>query len=400
MLGSGYTLPAERKERRDGWGERVNRLFDRCNLCTLQLAGRRVSSFQVCGFTGLAVAISLALWLVHGRGLALWVIALVSLAGMATFLVLAMLTKLIGGEEDLIYYHHEIAVLAVAALLLEVLEQPTLPYIDATILGVGSFLTFVRVGCFMVGCCNGHPCAIGVRYRREHAEAGFPSYLVGTRFLPIQLIESAAVLFIVAIGTTLWVRGCAPGAVLVWYSVAYGALRFLFEYFRGDPARPYLGALSEGQWTSVLILALIALGGIAGRLPVEPWHLWVSGGVFLAAAVSLSRGGPERRLCQVRHLCEIAGLLDAATERARSVGLSHTGTTSLGVLVSAHAVREGGQDVKVWSLSVPDPPLPAESLERLVAAVARLKGLDDAPWQPSAGVYHLVLPAERGAHAL
>lgn len=385
---------------RQGWGERLNRLFDRCNRCTLPLAGRRVSSFHVCGWIGMAVAWTLAFWLVQARGLALEVMSLVALSGTVTFVVLAMLTKIIGGEEELIYYHHEIAVLAVAALLLQVLGQPTLPYLDVTILAVGGFLTFGRVGCFMVGCCNGQPCPIGVCYRHEHAEAGFPRYLVGTRFLPIQLIESVTVSLIVTIGVALWVRGCAPGAVLVWYSVAYGALRFLFEYFRGDPSRPYLGALSEGQWTTVVILALVVVGGRAGRLPVEPWHLWVCGGVFVAAAVSLARGGRERRLFRVRHLCEIARLVDVATEEARSVGVSHTGTTSLGVLVSAHTVREGGRDVQLWSLSVPRLDLPAGTLERLVATVARLKGVAGAPWKLGSGVYHLILPAPGGARAL
>ena len=69
------------------------------------------------------------------------------------------------GEERIIYYRHEIAVMVVAALLLWLLRQPLLPYLDVTILGIGMFLTCGRMGCFMVGCCHGRPHDWGVCYR-------------------------------------------------------------------------------------------------------------------------------------------------------------------------------------------------------------------------------------------
>lgn len=379
---------------------RLNSLFDRCNRCTLTLAGRPISSYQVCGLSGLTIGIALAFRLVHLRALAPWPIAFLALAGLATFLVLALVTKVLGSEEALIYYHHEICILGVSALLLRAFGQPVLPYLDVSILVIGTVLTFGRIGCFMVGCCNGRPCEIGVCYRREHAEAGFASYLVGARLLPIQLVEAAAVFVTVAVGVGYWLRHAEPGAVVVWYSVAYGAVRFLLEYVRGDSSRPYLGALSEAQWTTLVILGLIALAAKTGHLPVRPWHLVVSGGVFVAAAVSLVRGSRERRLFLAPHLCEIARLLEAAGDRSRSVGVSHTATTSRGILVSAHTLREGEADLQLWSLSAPRLELRAESLERLTAAVARLRGLDDFRWQPAAGVYHLIHAVAGGARGV
>jgi hypothetical protein len=141
--------------------------------------------------------------LVTYLGLSPLVLVWLVLTAVLTFLALAMVTKIITGEENLIYYHHEIAVMVVAACLLNLLYQPVLPYLDITILGLGTFLAFGRVGCLMVGCCHGRPHGRGVCYRAEHAAAGFTPYLVGVRLFPIQAVESVWVFSIVVVGVCL-----------------------------------------------------------------------------------------------------------------------------------------------------------------------------------------------------
>ena len=124
----------------------------------LHLLGRDWPAFQVCGYTGLVFAIALGIFVAGTTGLAVWVISVIAMAAMATFLVLAFASKIITGEEQLIYYHQEIAIMLVSALVTTLLHLPALPYMDITILGVGTFLAFGRIGCMMVGCCHGRPC--------------------------------------------------------------------------------------------------------------------------------------------------------------------------------------------------------------------------------------------------
>src|SRR5207302_11504495 len=112
-------------------------------------------TLQVCGYTGLALAILLSLALVIYQSLSLWIMISIILGAVFTFFAQAIITKMIIGEEDLVYYHHEIAVLSMAALFLWIIRQPILPYLVATLLGVGIFLACGRVGCLMVGCCHG-----------------------------------------------------------------------------------------------------------------------------------------------------------------------------------------------------------------------------------------------------
>ncbi|MGH9759334.1 MAG: prolipoprotein diacylglyceryl transferase family protein, partial [Blastocatellia bacterium] len=187
----------------------------------IQLMGRQKPAFQVLGLSGLGAATTLALMLTRHRGLSLSAMACLAATAIATFLALVMVTKIITGQETIVYYHHEMAVILTTALLLWLIHQPILPYLDITIIGVGLFLAFGRIGCFMVGCCHGRPSRKGVCYGQAHVDAGFPAYLAGVHLFPIQLAESAWVLLITAIGTAIIWNGWPAGSAFAWYVISY-----------------------------------------------------------------------------------------------------------------------------------------------------------------------------------
>src|SRR5215475_3904849 len=162
------------------WGR-----WARTRVCFLH---RSWSSFQVCGYTGVVLAVLLAMTLVGRTGLSYGVMLTIVLAAIATFLALVAATKIITGEEQIIYYHHEIAVMLVSGAVAGLLHCPLLPYLDMTILGIGLFLACGRIGCLMVGCCHGRPFRWGICYRPEHAAEGFASHLVGLSLFPIQAV--------------------------------------------------------------------------------------------------------------------------------------------------------------------------------------------------------------------
>src|SRR5947209_3943111 len=216
-----------------------NRALDALARPEVVVLGRPRSAFKLCGYVGLACAVVLGLALAAQTGLRLWAAALLVPSSALTFLALALATKIIAGGERLVYYHQEVAVITVAGLLLWLLRQPVLPYLDATALSVGAFLSCGRVGCLMVGCCHGRPHRWGVRYGAGHAAAGFARYYVGVRLFPVQAVESLWALYVVAAGGVMVLSGRPAGSALAWYAVAYDAGRFCFEFMRGDPERPY-----------------------------------------------------------------------------------------------------------------------------------------------------------------
>jgi hypothetical protein len=251
---------------------RFNGYLDNLVRPYIQMLQKSVSAYQVCGYTGLILAVVQGMILTAYAGLSPWVATGIVGIAILTFLGLVMSTKIITGEERLIYYHQEIAVMVMAAIFLKITNQPLLPYLDITILGIGTFLFCGRVGCLMVGCCHGRPHQWGVCYRKEHADVGFTHYYVGIRLFPIQAVESLWVFGIVVVGVILIVSGRPHGEALAWYVINYDIGRFIMEFFRGDPERPYYLGYSQGQWISIILMGIVVWGELAGILAFHAWH--------------------------------------------------------------------------------------------------------------------------------
>lgn len=381
-----------------------NHILDRAACPEIKVGRRATSAFHVCGLTGLALALGLAATLTVHLGLSLWVLAAMAGTAVLTFLALAMVTKIILGEEQLIYYHHEVAILATVTLVLALLGEPVLRYLDVTILGVGTFLLCGRVGCFMVGCCHGRPCRWGVRYRPEHADAGFTRYYVGTRLFPIQLVESCWVLATVLVGVGLVVGGAAPGAALAWYVIVYDIGRFGFEFVRGDPARPYRGGFSEGQWTSLLLMLVVVGAELAGAVPPHTWHVAATAGVVLVMVTVAARRRVRRdtryRLMNPNHIAE----LDTALERLSLPRQDdRTGidvlTTSAGLRVSTGLTHTSNGVLRHYTLSTTDGRIDEPGAHALAGSIFLLRHHDAGGelLAGDTGVFHLVIPQPQSA---
>jgi hypothetical protein len=367
--------------------ESLNGYLDKLVRPEMRLLHRSRPAFQVCGYTGLTLAIILALTLAMRLGLSPVVIAALMLAAVLTFFGLVMATKIITGEELIIYYHHEIAVMIVAALMLRLLGRPVLPYLDVAILCIGVFLVCGRIGCLMVGCCHGRPHRWGVCYRKEHADAGFTPYFVGVRLFPVQAVESLWVLCIVATGATFVLNGHPPGAALARYVVTYDLGRFCFEFLRGDPDRSYLWGFSQPQWISLLLMCGVVWAEMAGVLPFHLWHAAATACLALAmiviSAARRFRRTARHQLLHPRHVKEVAEAVSLALNPATGAEATgqwtvlprknsipvHVGCTSLGVQISGGKV--GGADH--YTLSRRDGRMTEEAARILAGLILQLR---------------------------
>jgi hypothetical protein len=362
--------------------------------------GRSWSSFHVCGVTGLALGTSLALWLAGPAALSRSVIVVLLGSGVVTFLALAMATKIATGREALVYYHHEIAILAVAAGLLAALDLPVLPYLDVTALGLGVFLACGRCGCLMVGCCHGRPHRWGIRYGAEHAAEGFPDRYVGARLFPIQAVEAVIVAAIVTAGAGAILAGRPAGTAWSIYVVSYAVLRIWLEELRGDGVRPYWRRLSEAQWTSLALIAAVAASAWQGRVPASAWHV---AAVVIAAcsalAIAVHHGG-RRALLQPRHADEIAEIVSAGAARsARDIAVHRTSQT-IGVSTQALGPAADGEAV-LYSISRADrrlTPDEAATVARFIADVVA-SGAERELVRGGRDVFHLIVRRARPATA-
>jgi hypothetical protein len=361
---------------------------------TVGVLGWRISAYHLCGVVGWIAGISLALVLTAGQSLPLWMTGLLAVESIATFLALVLAVKVVSGEENIVYYDHEIAVVSVSALTVWCLGAPVLPYLDAVMLGLGLFLACGRVGCFLVGCCHGQPHRWGVCYGLEHADAGFARHLVGVRLFPIQLVEAVIVLATVVVGTILVLRGAPAGTALAVYSFAYGTVRVALEFVRGDSIRPYWHGVSEAQWTSLAImLALLGLGGV-GSAPGGRWLSVATLGVGFTLVAWAITDGARRACFRPRHVREIADLLERMAATARLAGGVHIGRTSLGLRISASVVGDGGRWLELFGISDEAIPLDDAAAGRLARLMSRLRraNAEGTLARGRHSVYHLILP--------
>lgn len=374
---------------------RFNVFLDKLVRPDIRVLDKPLSAYQVCGYTGLILAILQGMILAAYGDLSLPV--LIGLAGVAvlTFLGLVMSTKIITGEEQIIYYHHEIAIMIFAAIFLWIINQPLLPYLDITILGIGTFLFCGRVGCLMVGCCHGRPHKWGVCYRKEHADAGFTNYYVGVRLFPIQAVESLWVFGIVFVGIMFILNGRPPGEALAWYVINYDIGRFILEFTRGDPERPYYWGFSEGQWISLILMGAVVWGELAGALTFHLWHIIATGGmVFTMIAVALTRyfrGANKHKLLNPLHVREVAEAVEQVPGTAdEGIILS---STSLGIQISSGKINEAEKSIDHYALSSKKGTMSKDIAGTLANLIMKLKhpSCSKELVTQNRGVFHLLI---------
>ena len=383
-----------------------NSRLDKMVSPEIELSGRSWPAFQVCGIVGLLLALALAATLVYRLDLSFAIMAAIVLCALATFYVLCLAAKLITGEERMIYYHHQIAVLLVVHYLLRGLGQPTLSYLDVTALGIGMFLACGRVGCLMVGCCHGRPHGWGVCYSDEHVAAGFASYLAGVRLFPIQAVESLWAFLIVTFGVLILLSDQAPGEALAWYVLSYCVGRFSFELLRGDRERPGMLGFSEAQWTSVVLLSILVWAELSGILVFHPWHLAVAVWMAIAlAAIFLNRryrGRITYRLLNPGHVKEVAEALErlsGATTRLKETRQESDQNdillecTPLGIQISSSKIHSAAGCAFLYGLSSRNETITQEEARTMAGLILQLKHPDRSSEliKGNEGIFHLLV---------
>jgi hypothetical protein len=387
--------------------ETSNRIFDKLARPQLSILYRNSSSYQVCGYTGLALAVLQGMILAAYEGLSLWVLTGVVGVAVLTFFGLVMSTKIITGEEQIIYYHHEIAIMILAAVFLWIINQPLLPYLDLLILGIGTFLFCGRVGCLMVGCCHGKPHKWGVCYRKEHADAGFTNYYVGVRLFPIQAVESIWVFGIVVVGIMFILKGRPPGEALAWYVINYDIGRFIFEFARGDPERPYHWGFSEGQWISLILMIAVVWAESLGTLPFHMWHIFATAGMVLTmiavALIRYFRGVNKHKLLNPRHVSEVAEAVEKVSAMAaekitlprgnNAHAVIPMSSTSLGIQITAGKIKDMAALIDHYALSSREEDMNNETAGILADLIVQLKhpSCSKELITRNRGVFHLLI---------
>ena len=344
-------------------------------------------TFRRCGYVGLLAASAGALFLAGRLHLSLWLEAVLIVTACVAFVALAQITRRVARRERLVYYHHEIVVLCLVALVSWVAGGRVLAYLDATALGLGLFLACGRIGCTIAGCCHGRPARRGITYGPEHAERGFTHHLVGVPLVPVQAIEAGWVVAIVAVGAAATLGGAPAGTGLTVYVTGYALVRFGLEFFRGDPLRNYLLGVSEAQWTSVLLAVVVAIAAAAGVLPEHWWDVGAAIALVGGLAVVLLARRRSPSVMHPRHLQEVVRAvvrMSAAGPRMSPL----VARTSAGMQLSIDQT----EDRLHVTMSGATEPLDSTRARALATVIAELRPQAEVEFVAgAAGIWHVLL---------
>ncbi|MGB3080725.1 MAG: prolipoprotein diacylglyceryl transferase family protein [Saprospiraceae bacterium] len=371
----------------------------------IRLIGIKIHSFHFFGVLGYMLGTLLGVVLASQLNLKPLIVLLMAGIGAATFFLLAFLGKWITRQETIVYYHHEISILLLCTLYLYLIKQPILPYLDITLIGIGTFLAFGRIGCYSVGCCHGKPHKHGVKYGQQHVDTGFTWFYKDIPLLPVQLIESAYVFLTVLISVVLLLNGAIPGTVILVYTVVYGSMRYALEFLRGDPERPLWHGLSEAQWTTLALTSLTLVMSTINWLPFYSWHWIILLAMMIISLFTIytSYRHPEYQLFSpphIRQLAEGLDMLEKTNTHSERGTLVNIYTTQAGLNLSYGVIgTESNKQYFTFSLKnkqIMNKQM-AHKMAQLIGLIKNLSGQFTLVEKQN-GIYHLIFVKNRLVH--
>lgn len=371
----------------------------------IQFGQRRWLAFQVCACVGLAIGVAINISLGLHLNLPLMPSVLIALIGISSIPLIAIVSKIISGVEQLCFYYAVISVPLVSSIVLLGLGQPILPFLDILMLATGAARAFGYFGCLKAGCCHGRPSNWGVVYPHQYAVALSPA-LLGVRLFPVQVFEALWTSGLVVVGCIMVFNQAIAGTGVTWFIVTYCSARFCFECLRWPPNYEFRSGLSQHQWISVALVFFIVSLELTGVLPFQLWHSIVLIFLLLMTAglvIERRTRSASKLMTHPQHVRELLAAIDLSSSSPEVTNATHLGNapiqiarTSLGLQISGGKIAGDQDHVYHYTLSSRSG-LSEATVNSLAQAITRLQRSADSieVFAGNLGVFHLLLHSAR-----
>ncbi|WP_299453948.1 prolipoprotein diacylglyceryl transferase family protein [uncultured Microscilla sp.] len=350
------------------------------------LFGRTFSIYFILGHANLVLSLIINLGLCAHIGLSYVVCVSLYIVALLAFYGLAFISKALLGYEHYVLLRYSLAVNIVLAIMLwyvTISANEYWHYLDLFAIALALMIAIGRIGCQTVGCCHGKPC--NWRFYTAYSFKNV-SHKPVVRFVPIQLIESCFAFFLAALGIFYKLTNADAGVFFIVFWVLYAIGRYIFEFYRGDPDRPYWKGFSEAQW--------LCTGILGGIFLLQYWHtlslVWWGISVVVVCIHCLVLFYRIIYQTAFYRLLEPIHLMEFSQKALQSKQGKEVETTSQKIKVSCTAL---GADQCLYTLSHVDRVLPRRWAKRLfkhlqyTAHPARPTKIE----YYNQGVYHLIV---------
>ena len=220
-----------------------------------------VTLYPICRYGSALPALALGLYLARSRGTSFKRILDTWMVGMAMLMAVSIVKFSLGLYFPLHGIFMELILPLVLSIALFLYIRPdtrgdVMARLDPVLPALALAQVIIRVGCFSAGCCHGVP-AWGLPWAVVFSHPQTACIYRGIPVHPTQLYLLFGNLFILLLLLRLFRMPAFRGVLLWVYLLAYGMLRFVVEFYRGDP-RPMVGPLSIHQ---LVCLGFILVGG-------------------------------------------------------------------------------------------------------------------------------------------
>jgi phosphatidylglycerol---prolipoprotein diacylglyceryl transferase len=230
----------------------------------IRFFGRIYHPYHLATDIGIIVLLIFSAWWVHNRSQLNFLAFIGAFLSMqVVYTIVRLLKYRILAIAARSYIQDSILILLPTYALTSVaLGNAIAPAMDLAALDLALGVAFIRVGCFLGGCCYGRPAVWGVKYQEQQLVTvrGCRTYTPGSLplepVIPIQLFESAfnLVLFIALLVWRLLAPEQTDGTVLPVYFLAYCCWRLISDFWRDVSVRPRRAGFSEAQWVSAIVV--------------------------------------------------------------------------------------------------------------------------------------------------
>lgn len=126
-------------------------------------------------------------------------------------------------------------------------------YLNASCCAFPLVHAFGRIGCALGGCCYGieYHGIFAIQYTAEQINPGISDHIADFPRFPVQILEAALEFALCALLIRLFLKFSDRYALTPLYLLAYGIIRFLDEFLRGDTIRGIWGPFSTSQWIAL-----------------------------------------------------------------------------------------------------------------------------------------------------
>lgn len=166
------------------------------------------------------------------------------------------LSKILLQRSGFVFHGGLIGAAIVIAVFLRINKLTLWKTADSLAPGLALGHAFGRIGCLMTGCCYGAPTTspLGIVFTDPRSPATDRCSQVGPLH-PVQIYEAVFNFALCASLYWLFRKRKFDGQICSIYLIAYGAFRFVIEYFRGDGASAHSSRLTSAQVVSLILIA-------------------------------------------------------------------------------------------------------------------------------------------------